>query len=351
MAILSELASSIQPYVPGEQPKDMQYIKLNTNENPYPPSPKLAQVLKELDPGTFRLYPPPECEELRECIGKFYGVDKKQVYVANGSDELLSWCFPAFFMGKEPILTNDVTYSFYKVYAALFCVKTELIPLNNDFSIPVELFMGRNRGMIIANPNAPTGQAISLKDIEKIVASNPDQVVIIDEAYADFGCESAVSLTNKFDNLLVVQTFSKSRSLAGLRCGFAIGSPLLIDGLSRIKNSLNSYTMDAVTLKLAKVAMEDTDYFHETVNRVVNTRNRVSKELRALGFVFAESAANFLFVTHPKRSAPNLFDQLRAHGILVRYFNLPRIDQHLRITIGTDEQMDVLIHTLKGLLQ
>lgn len=350
MAYLSDLALSIQPYIPGEQPKDMQYIKLNTNENPYPPSSKVAQVLNDMDPAAFRLYPPPECEELRESIGKFYDVDKGCVYVANGSDELLSWCFPAFFTGKEPILINDITYSFYKVYAALFSVKTEVVPLNDDFSIPMEYYIGRNRGIIIANPNAPTGQAISLNEIEEIVRSNPDQVVIIDEAYVDFGCESAVPLTKRYENLLVVQTFSKSRSLAGLRCGFAIGSPLLIDGLSRIKNSLNSYTMDIVTLKLAKAAVEDADYFYETTAKVISTRNRVSEKLREAGFEFADSTANFLFVTHPKITASVLFEKLRAQGILVRYFNLPRIDDYLRITIGRDEQMDVLIQKLKDLL-
>lgn len=350
MGYLSDLAVSIKPYVPGEQPKDKKYIKLNTNENPYPPSPKLSQVLRETDLDTLRLYPSPECDDLRECIGKYYGVDKKNVYVANGSDELLSWCFPAFFMGKDPILINDVTYSFYKVYAALFSVKTDIIPLNDDFSIPLEAYMGAGRGIIIANPNAPTGQAISVKDIEEILRTNPDQVVIIDEAYVDFGCESAVFLTKKYENLLVVQTLSKSRSLAGLRCGFAIGSPLLIDGLARIKNSLNSYTMDRLSLLLAKAAMEDDDYFHETVNRVVKTRDRVSEKLRELGFVFADSVANFLFVTHPDIPASVLFEKLRAQGILVRYFNLPRINQYLRITVGTDEQMDCLINVLKGML-
>lgn len=347
---LSDLALSLQPYVPGEQPKDKQFIKLNTNENPYPPSPKLTDVLKSIDPALFRLYPPPECDELRETIGACYGVEKKNVYVANGSDELLSWCFPAFFTGKDPILINDITYSFYKVYAALFSVKTEIVPLNDDFSIPVEYYIKKNRGIIIANPNAPTGRKLSLDQLETIIQSNPDQVVVVDEAYVDFGCESAVPLTKKYDNVLVVQTFSKSRSMAGLRCGFAIGPPQLIDGLARIKNSLNSYTMDTINMKLAKTAMEDTEYFEKTINKITATRTRVSDRLRNLGFQFADSYANFLFITHPKIHASELFKKLRDAGILVRHFNLPRIDNYLRITIGTDEQMDVLINQLECLL-
>ena len=267
MKYLSDLAKSLQPYVPGEQPKEKTYIKLNTNENPYPPSPRVIQALRDTDAAALRLYPPPESDELRECIGKFYGVDKSMVYPANGSDELLAWCFPAFFVGA-PLVINDITYSFYQVYAKLFSVQTQIVPLNEDFSIPVEAYLGMDKNMIIANPNAPTGQILSLIEIERIVRSNPDRVVLIDEAYIDFGGESAIPLTARYENLLIVQTLSKSRCLAGLRCGFAVGSPVLIEGLARIKNSFNSYTMDTIALKLAKAAIEDKEYFLDTVNKV-----------------------------------------------------------------------------------
>ncbi len=344
---LSDLAASISPYVPGEQPKGRQFIKLNTNENPYPPSPILADVLRETNIDSFRLYPPPECDDLRDAIAQYYGVTDKNVYVANGSDELLAWCYPAFFVGKKPILINDITYSFYKVYAALFGVKTEIIPLTETFDIPIAEYGRENGGIIIANPNAPTGRILYTDQLEFIIKSNPDQVVLIDEAYIDFGGKSAIDLTRRYKNVLVVQTFSKSRSLAGLRCGFAIGSVELMDGLARIKNSINSYTMDSINLKLAKAAIKDTEYFHKTVNVVMNTRERVSGDLKHLGFNFGESFSNFLFVTHPKIKAADLYQKLYDSGILVRHFNQPRIDNYLRITVGTDEQMDILIKRLK----
>jgi len=329
----------MEPYIPGEQPKDKKYIKLNTNENPYPPSPKVLESLRAAADPSLRLYPDPTCDELRTQIGRFYSLRKENVFLGNGSDEVLAFCFLAFFNPEKPILFPDVTYSFYPVYAQLFKINYESVPLDDHFSLPVERFLTKNGGVIFPNPNAPTGKYLSLDHVKTILVHNPDSVVIIDEAYIDFGGASAVSLMRDFPNLLVVQTFSKSRSLAGLRIGFALGHEDLIAGLDRVKNSFNSYTLDRLALIGAREAIKDEAYFHETRNKIIQTREKVSAHLRKLGFQVVPSQANFIFATHAQVKANALFQHLRDRGVLVRYFNKPRIDNYLRITIGTDAEM------------
>ncbi|MFC4597855.1 histidinol-phosphate transaminase [Cohnella hongkongensis] len=346
----SELTASLEPYVPGEQPKDRRYIKLNTNENPYPPSPKALEAIKEAAGADLRLYPDPTCDALRETIAARYGVTKEQVFVGNGSDEILGFAFPAFFAGKRPILFPDVTYSFYPVYARLYGVRYETVPTDVQFRIDPRSYAIPNGGVIVANPNAPTARYLMLNGIKEILDANREQVVVVDEAYIDFGGESAVSLLPDYPNLLVVQTLSKSRSLAGLRVGMALGHPDLIEGLNRIKNSFNSYTLDRLALAGALASLEDTAYFEETNRKVTETRERTTDALRELGFEVVDSLANFVFVTHPAKEARELFAALKSRGILVRYFNKPRIDNYLRITIGTDDEMEALLNALRDIL-
>lgn len=347
----SELTKSLKPYVPGEQPKDKRYIKLNTNENPYPPSPKVLEVIRQTANESLKLYPDPNCEELRQTIADYYDLEKEQIFVGNGSDEVLAFLFMAFFDPKKPILFPDITYSFYPVYCKIFKIDYQLVPLNEDFSLPVEKFFDSKGGVIFPNPNAPTGNSISLEKVEQILKKNIDQVVVVDEAYIDFGGESAVKLVNKYPNLLVTQTLSKSRSLAGLRVGFAIGQEPLIEGLDRIKNSFNSYTLDRLAMAGAIGAIKDNDYFHETRLRVINTREHVTAELRELGFKVVDSKANFIFISHPKFLAEDLFFRLKTEGVLVRYFKQPRIDNFLRVTIGTDDDMNSFVQILKTLIR
>lgn len=348
----NDTTSKIIPYVPGEQPQDKKYIKLNTNENPYPPSPKVIEAIKSAASESLRLYPDPECKMLKEAIAEVYDVSVENVFTGNGSDEILAFCFMAFFDEQKPVKFADITYSFYNVYADFFKVPYEIVPLNQDFSLPVEKFITseepfRQAGIIIANPNAPTGMAVGINDIERIVSENQNSVVIIDEAYVDFGCESAVPLTKKYPNVLVVHTLSKSRALAGLRAGFAIGSVELVEGLSRVKNSFNSYTLDRIAIEAAAAALRDTEYFEEIRKKIIHTREKFSKELAQLGFRVIPSSANFVFVSHATYKADFLFQELKNRGILVRYFRKPGIDNYLRITIGTDEEMDKLIETVK----
>lgn len=348
----NETTSNIIPYVPGEQPQDKKYIKLNTNENPYPPSPKVIEAIKLAANESLRLYPDPECKMLKEAIAEVYNISIENVFAGNGSDEILAFCFMAFFDEQRPVKFADITYSFYNVYADFFKVPYEIVPLNQDFSLPVEKFITseepfRQAGIIIANPNAPTGMAVDINDIEKIVCANQNNVVIIDEAYVDFGCESAVPFTKKYPNLLVVHTLSKSRSLAGLRAGFAIGSAELMEGLQRVKNSFNSYTLDRIAISAATAAFKDKEYFEETRKKIMLTRERFSQHLMQLGFKVIPSNANFVFASHELFKAEFLFKELKERGILVRYFKKPGIDNYLRITIGTDEEMDTLIETLK----
>ncbi len=342
----SPLTASLVPYVPGEQPKDKTYIKLNTNENPYPPSPKAIEAIQKAADADLRLYPDPTCETLVEAAAGYYGLSASQVFVGNGSDEILAFAFAAFFNPEKKLLFPDITYSFYKVYAKLYGLQTELVPVNEQFQIEVASYTADNGGIILPNPNAPTAQLLPLADIRKLLDANTEQAVVIDEAYIDFGGESAVSLIQEYPNLLVIQTLSKSRSLAGLRVGLAFGSEELIDGLNRIKNSFNSYTLDRLALAGAVAALQDEAYFREATDRVIATRERVTHEAQRLGFKATDSKANFIFITHPEIPAKSIFQQLREKGVLVRYFDQPRIDEYLRVSIGTDEEMDAFVAAL-----
>ncbi len=340
-----------EPYVAGEQPRDRKYVKLNTNENPYPPSPKVAEAVKNADVSALRLYSDPVALELRRTLGDFYGLGAGEVFVGNGSDEVLAFSFMAFTDSDCPAVFPDISYSFYPVYSSYFRTPARTVPVNEDFTLPLERFMENNGTVVIANPNAPTGMGLPRSDIRRLLMANPDHVVIVDEAYVDFGGESAVALIPEFPNLLVVQTFSKSRSLAGMRIGFALGQEDLISALMMVKDSVNSYTLDRVALAAGKAAVEDRDYFYDTCSRVAKTRENAAGKLKALGFTVLPSQANFLFVTHPAAPASELFLLLRQRGVLVRYFRKPRIDNFLRITVGTDEEMDILVSTLEEILE
>ena len=346
----SKTTASLQPYVPGEQPKDKKYIKLNTNENPYSPSPKVVEAINNLDKDMLKLYPDPNSEDLLEAIGEYYGVDKKQVFLGNGSDEVLALSFMTFFDEGDEISFPDITYSFYEVYAKLFKLDVNLVELEEDFSIPVDKFIGTNNGIIIPNPNAPTSRYLELSEIERILNGNPEKIVIIDEAYIDFGGETAIKLVDKYENLLVVQTFSKSRSLAGLRLGFAIGNEELIDGLNRVKNSFNSYPIDRVAMISGVEAIKDEEYFKETRDKIVATREAASKHLEDLGFLVTPSKANFIFISHKEVPAEDIFLKLKEKGVLVRFFKKDRINNYLRVSIGTDEEMEIFVEKLKEIL-
>lgn len=347
----SEITASLIPYVPGEQPKDKKYIKLNTNENPYPPSPQVMSAIKAAANGDLRLYPDPTCEDLIKAAAEAYGVSRNQVFAGNGSDEILAFAFIGFFSQNRSILFPDITYSFYKVYAKLYNIPYHLVPLDDQFNVPVDKLRASPGGVVIPNPNAPTAKYMPLDSIRDILAHNKDQVVIVDEAYIDFGGESAVKLIDEFPNLLVIQTLSKSRSLAGLRVGVAFGGEELIDGLNRIKNSFNSYTLDRLALSGAIAALQDQSYFHETTRKVIQTRELTTGRLKELGFHVVDSTANFVFITHPKKPAKELFQELRQKGILVRYFEQARIDNYLRVTIGTDEEMDAFIQAVRKIIE
>jgi len=343
----SSMVKRTDPYVPGEQVEQKDIVKLNTNENPYPPSPKVIAAIQQEMGRNLQLYPSPTAIELREMIGLQYGLTAEEVFVGNGSDEVLAFSFMAFFEPGKRIRFPDVTYSFYPVYAKLFDIPYEEVPLNKDFTLPVDNFFQSEGGVILPNPNAPTSIYAELEQIEEIVKKNPDQVVIIDEAYIDFAAKSATELIRKYDNVLVVQTTSKSRSLAGLRVGFAMGAPSLIDALIRIKDSFNSYTLDRLALVGAKAAFEDKDYFLETVNKIIATREKLKVQLQQLDFKVLPSQANFVFITHKNVPAEFLYNELKKEGILVRYFNKPGIDNHLRITVGTEQQMEQLVEHLR----
>lgn len=337
----------VVPYTPGEQPKRSNIIKLNTNECPYPPAPAVQAVLEEFCGDSLRLYPDPAASELTEALAAYYGVEKDQVFVGVGSDDVLALAFLTFFNGEKPVLFPDITYSFYDVWAQLYGIPYEKVPLDQDFCLKKEDYMRENGGIIFPNPNAPTGLAAPLEDVEAIVSANPASVVIVDEAYVDFGAKSALPLVEQYENLLVVQTFSKSRALAGMRIGFAIGSKKLIGYLNDVKFSFNSYTMNRVTIACGKACVEADDYFKETVNRIVETREQTKKQLERLGFSFPDSMANFIFAKHEKIAAKELFGALKEAGIYVRYFEKPGIDDYLRITIGTNGQMERLIGFLE----
>lgn len=340
----------IDPYVPGEQPQSDDIIKLNANENPYPPAPGVQQALRDFDASRLALYPDANGKALKTALANRFGVKPSQVFLGNGSDDVLALAFQSFFCSDEPVLYPDITYSFYPVWCDLFRIPYETVPLDENFCVNFRDYDRPNGGIVLPNPNAPTGRGVSLAFLEDLLQHNADCVVIIDEAYVDFGAQSAVPLIEKHENLLVVQTMSKSRSLAGLRIGYALGSETLIATLEAVKNSYNSYTMDAVALAAGEAAVADEAYFQETCRKVVATRERTADALRGLGFVVPPSLTNFLFVTHPDKNASDIFAALRERGIFIRYFKLPRIDNYLRITVGTDEQMDRLIDALRALL-
>lgn len=339
------------PYVPGEQPDKQHMIKLNTNENPYPPSPAVTESLYAFDTDQLRLYPDPEAKVLVNALAEKYHVTPEQVFAGVGSDDVLAMAFLTFFNSKKPVLFPDITYSFYDVWANLFQIPYKTVPLDEHFRIRKEDYYEENGGVIFPNPNAPTGEPLSLIDVEDILRHNQDVVVIVDEAYVDFGGESARRLLEQYENLLIVQTFSKSRSMAGIRIGYAFGSRELIRHLSNVKYSFNSYTMNQLTLALGTAALEDEAYFAQTIHKIVSTRERMKEEFRKLGFLCGDSQSNFLFVTHPDIPAKELFEALKKENIYVRYFEKPRIDQYLRITIGTDDEMDALVEFLRRYLK
>jgi len=346
----SDLVHNLTPYVPGEQPKLQNLIKLNTNENPYGPSPKVLEAIRAEVGEALKLYPDPNSDRLRAAIADYYGLAPAQVFVGNGSDEVLAHAFPALLKHERPLLFPDITYSFYPVYCDLFRIEYQCVPLDEEFRIRVEDYARPNGGIIFPNPNAPTGRALALDEIERLLVANPDSVVVIDEAYVDFGAESAVPLIARYPNLLVVQTFSKSRSLAGLRVGFALGQPPLIEALDRVKNSFNSYPLDRLAIVGATAAIEDRAYFERTRQAVIASRAWLSTELEALGFTVLPSMANFVFARHPAHDAAALAQALRNRSIVVRHFKAARIEQFLRITVGTDDQCRALIDALREIL-
>lgn len=336
----------VTPYVPGEQPKDKSIIKLNTNENPYSPAPGVEKILKDMDMDSLRLYPDATIGSLVDELADFYKLQKDQVFVGVGSDDVLATAFLTFFNSKKPVLFPDITYSFYPVWCDLYRIPYETIALDKDFKIIKEDYYQDNGGIIIANPNAPTSVYEEVSTIEAIVANNPGSIVIIDEAYIDFAGESALCLLPKYDNILIVQTFSKSRSMAGMRIGYAMGNPLLIKALNDVKYSINSYTMNQTAIIAGVESVKDKDYFYNRNQDIIDIRNKAEESFRKLGFSFPESGANFLFVTHEYIPAKELYQALRDNKIYVRYFELPRINNYLRITMGTREQMEKLFEFL-----
>lgn len=354
MASWKENVRRVEPYVPGEQPKVSDVIKLNTNENPYPPAPGVLRAAREFaedDTGRLRKYPDPDASVLTKALSDYYHVPQDQIFVGVGSDDVLSMAFLTFFNSKKPILFPDITYSFYPVWADLYRIPYETQPLDENFNIVVSDYIGKeNGGIVFPNPNAPTGILMGLDEVERIIKSNPDSVVIVDEAYIDFGGTSALPLIQKYDNLLVTQTFSKSRSMAGMRIGFAMGSRDMIRAMKDVKFSFNSYTMNAASLAMGAAAVEDKAYFEEHCKKIVQTRENTKKRLAGLGFTFPDSMSNFIFASHRHVPAKWLFDELKKRKIYVRYFPQKRIDNYLRITVGTDEEMDALIQALGELV-
>lgn len=346
----SPIVHKLQPYVPGEQPKLANLVKLNTNENPYGPSPTVLEAIRLGVSDQLRLYPDPNASQLKQAIAEYYHVDTTQVFVGNGSDEVLAHIFNALFQHEAPLLFPDITYSFYPVYCQLYQIDYQTIPLSDDFEIKVQDFQKNNGGIIFPNPNAPTGRLLALDEIERLLDFNKESVVVIDEAYIDFGGKSAISLVNQYPNLLVTQTLSKSRSLAGMRIGFAIGHEDLIEALVRIKDSFNSYPLGSLAISAAVEAFNDQGYFEKTCQKIIASREWVSSELMALGFEVLPSAANFILARHPQHDAADLATGLRQQGIIVRHFNQDRISRFLRITIGTAEENQQLLAILDTLV-
>ncbi len=346
----SPIVHTLTPYVPGEQPKVANLIKLNTNENPYGPSPKVVEALKAQADKRLRLYPDPNSSDLKAAIAEYHKISSEQVFVGNGSDEVLAHAFLGLLKKDKPLLFPDISYSFYPVYCGLYEIDFQTIPLTEQFEIQAQDYTVENGGIIFPNPNAPTGRILALNDIEEILQANTQSVVVVDEAYIDFGGDTAIALVDKYPNLLVTQTLSKSRSLAGLRVGFAVGHPDLIEGLERVKNSFNSYPLDRFAINGAVAAFKDQSYFADCCKKIISSRDNLIREMETLGFETIPSSANFIFTKHKDKSAADIADFLRENSIIVRYFNKPRIDNYLRITIGTDAECEALINTLKAYL-
>ena len=353
----SQTVHQLTPYTPGEQPKIDDLIKLNTNENPYGPSPRVIEAINKANTEQLRKYPDPTADELKQAIADYYshhGISKDQVFVGNSSDEVLGHVFKALLKQDLPILFPDITYSFYPVYCGLFDIEFTTIPLRENFELAIQDYQHANGGIIFANPNAPTGLAITSSQIETLLQSSPDSVVVVDEAYIDFATgevRSAIELVNKHPNLVVTQTLSKSRSLAGMRVGLAVANEDLIAGLERVKNSFHPYALDTIAISAAVAAFEDREYFNQTCRRVIDTRQRFSQSLNSMGFDVLESHTNFVFVSHPKISAQELFAHLRANKVIVRYFDKPRLETYLRISIGTEEEMNICANVIKGFIE
>lgn len=347
----SPLVHQLTPYVPGEQPKIPNLTKLNTNESPYGPSPKVFEAIHLAADDTLRLYPDPQAQDLKQALADYTGLPADHIFVGNGSDEVLAIAYQALLKQDKPLLYPDISYSFYPVYCQMYQVEYEQIPLDKDFNIRLTDYQRPNGGIIFPNPNAPTGIALPLSEIRQLLDNNPDSVVLVDEAYVDFGAESAVSLVKEYPNLLVTQTFSKSWALAGLRVGFAVGQPELIEALIRVKDSFNSYPLDRLALAGAIAAVKDQKYFKETCQKIISSRESLTKQLTELGFEVLPSSANFVFARHPKHEGAWLAQQLREQALLVRHFNQPRIADFLRITLGTEDQNKLLVQVLKNILK
>ena len=345
----SPFVNDLVPYVPGEQPKLTKLVKLNTNENPYGPSPRAIDAMRAAISDELRLYPDPNSDLLKQAVARYYGVDASRVFLGNGSDEVLAHAYNAFFRQDKPLLFPDISYSFYPVYCGLYGVDYQAVPLDEQFQIRVEDYARPNGGIIFPNPNAPTGCLLALDAVEQILKNSPDSVVIVDEAYIDFGGETAISLVDRYPNLLVTQTLSKSRSLAGLRVGLAVGHPDLIEALERVKNSFNSYPLDRMAIVGAAAAFDDREYFESTCQRVIASREALVEQLEGKGFEVLPSAANFIFARHPQHDAAGLAAKVREQGVIVRHFKQARIAQFLRITIGTPEQNQALVDALGDL--
>jgi len=347
---LSDRFAQLKAYVPGEQPQDKSYIKLNTNESPYPPAPQVIEAISGNEINDLRLYSDPECKNLRKALACHYNVATENIMVGNGSDEILSFVFMAFCDKNTGVSYPDISYGFYPVYADLYGIAKSEIPLRADLTIRVKDYCNAGTTVVIANPNAPTGICLSLADIETIVKSNPNNVVVIDEAYIDFGGESCIFLTAKYNNLLVVQTFSKSRSLAGARLGYAIGSDELIADLEKLRYSTNPYNVNRLTLLAGRAAIDGQAYYDNKNSYIIKSREYTNKKLKEMGFDHMDSKANFIFARHPKLTGKEFYQGLRERGILVRHFDKPRISDYVRITVGTKDQMDSLLNSLKEML-
>jgi histidinol-phosphate aminotransferase len=346
----SELVSRLTPYVPGEQPRIEGLVKLNTNENPYPPSPRVLAAIRAVNEDQLKLYPDPQSTALRNALAARFGLEPAQVFVGNGSDEVLAFAFMGLLKQALPLHFPDITYSFYPVWCDLAGIDYRQVPVSDSFGVEPADYPAENGGIIIPNPNAPTGKVLALDSIRALLERSTDSVVVVDEAYIDFGGRSAVELIPEYDNLLVVQTLSKSRSLAGIRVGYAMGHTDLVEALDRVKNSFNSYPLDAVAQQAVLASLEDEAYFRETCQRVMATRDALCGRLQKLGFEVLPSSANFVFAHHGERAGRELFEALREHKVLVRYFDKPRIDNYLRITIGTPAQCDALVSALEAIL-